>query len=140
MKKIIIAILLVVLGVSTIHAAEFTYRVTIPVDIDAIPNNRIVQDGITYNIRYYKIKCYVTKENGSSGKYIGGKVVPISNSGYKTTLILEKTFDHALEERRYYSVYLWLCENNSGNPCVRPQSFQIEQANYISRGTFTRID
>jgi hypothetical protein len=140
MKKIFILAVMIVIEISQLYAQEFTYKVKVPLEIDAIPNNQIVKNGRTYTIRYYLIEAYIYR--GSTGvvlEHLGIKKIPVSSSGiHNSALVFSKTFDHKLDGNRY-GIQLKLCEDSAGNTCIRPEDIEVEEAQYSASGTLTKL-
>ncbi len=140
MRQIFILTIMIVMGIGQLYAHEFTYVVSVPLDIDAIPNNQIVKDGRTYNIRYYRVQAYIFQEStGQVVGHLGTKVYPVSNAGiHIAVIVFSKTFNHKLNGDIYGASFS-LCEDTGGNTCVTPRMSEIEEITHEVTGTLTKL-
>jgi len=86
MKKIVF----VLLGLLIVNLNAEIYKMTIPLDIDGLGNNKIVYNGQSYNItKIIVIGNYIH----SGGHYwipIGRKEIPLTSAGIHETIVFEK--------------------------------------------------
>ena len=139
MKKMFILAIMLIVTASQVSAEQYTYKLNVPVDIDAIPGNKIVKNGRTYNLRYYIFHAMIA-ENGSGRtlEYIERRVIPVSNSGIHATLSFSKTFDHKINGN-YFIVRCDFCEDSHGNSCFLPPSSIYTSYKKSSVGNFTKV-
>ena len=137
MKKMIIKMFLSMLMFASLYAEQYTYKMIVPVDIDPIPGNKIIRDGRTYNILYYRFH-FLVRNGDQVEEYIDLKAIPISNNGLEKTFVVQKTFDHKLEGTKY-GTFFQFCEDDRGNSCTYPISSDTKFRKYSDNGTFTKI-
>ena len=142
MRQIFILAIMLVIGIGQLYAQEFTYRIKVPLEIDAIPNNQIVKDGKTYQIRYYSVQAFIFE--GSTGgqvlEHLGRRFFPVGSGGgmHNSAVEFSKTFDHKLDGNRYGAQFSF-CEDDAGASCARPVDSEVEEATYYVSGTLTKL-
>jgi hypothetical protein len=136
LKKIFILLAMLITGISQLYSQNYTYELTAPVDIDAIPGNIIVKDGVTHHIRSYQFAASITDNHGVPISYIEKRVVPISNTGLHGTLIFKKTFDHKVGDYGGCRVTFAFCDDEQCNNFAIPPSSMYESFVHKRYGNF----